>query len=45
MACARDFLSETGTLMALADARCTHLSTEGDLPALGSAETIGLRPV
>ena len=44
MACARDFLSETGTLMALADARCTILSTEGDLPALGSAETIRLAP-
>jgi sigma-54 dependent transcriptional regulator, acetoin dehydrogenase operon transcriptional activator AcoR len=44
MACARDFLSETGTLMALADARCTILTTEGDLPALGSAETIRLTP-
>jgi transcriptional regulator of acetoin/glycerol metabolism len=44
MACARDFLSETGTLMALADARCTILCTEGDLPAMGSAETIRLVP-
>jgi sigma-54 dependent transcriptional regulator, acetoin dehydrogenase operon transcriptional activator AcoR len=44
MACARDFLSETGTLMALADTSCTILSTEGDLPALGSAETIRLVP-
>jgi transcriptional regulator of acetoin/glycerol metabolism len=44
MACARDFLSETGTLMALADARCTILSTEGDVPAIGSAETIRLMP-
>jgi transcriptional regulator of acetoin/glycerol metabolism len=44
MACARDYLAETGTLMALADTRCTILSTEGDLPALGSAETIRLVP-
>ncbi len=44
MACARDFLSETGTLMALADANCTILTTEGDMPAIGSAETIRLVP-
>ncbi|HKB54199.1 MAG TPA: sigma-54-dependent Fis family transcriptional regulator [Ramlibacter sp.] len=44
MACARDFLSETGTLMALADASGTILTTEGDLRALGSAETIRLMP-
>ncbi|MDY0073872.1 MAG: sigma-54-dependent Fis family transcriptional regulator [Thauera sp.] len=44
MAHARDFLAETGTLMALADARCTILSTEGDLPAIDSAETIHLMP-
>ena len=30
--------------MALADARCTILTTEGDLPALDSAETIRLAP-
>jgi transcriptional regulator of acetoin/glycerol metabolism len=44
MACARDFLAETGTLMALADTHCTILSTEGDRPAIGSAETIRLMP-
>jgi transcriptional regulator of acetoin/glycerol metabolism len=44
MACARDFLSETGTLMALADANGTILATEGDVRALGSAETIHLMP-
>lgn len=44
MACARDFLSETGTLMALADANGTILATEGDVHALGSAETIRLMP-
>ncbi|HJV71220.1 sigma-54-dependent Fis family transcriptional regulator [Ideonella sp.] len=44
MACARDFLCETGTLMALADAQCTILTTEGDIPAIGSAETIRLVP-
>ncbi|GAB3761944.1 sigma-54-dependent Fis family transcriptional regulator [Ramlibacter monticola] len=44
MACARDFLAETGTLMALADARSTILTTEGDVPALHSAETIQLVP-
>jgi transcriptional regulator of acetoin/glycerol metabolism len=44
MACARDFLSETGTLMALADASGTILATEGDVRALGSAETIRLMP-
>ena len=44
MACARDFLAETGTLMALADTRCTILSTEGDMPAIDSAETIHLMP-
>jgi len=44
MACARDFLSETGTLMALADASGTIMATEGDVRALGSAETIRLMP-
>jgi len=44
MAYARDFLEETGTLMALADTRCAILSTEGDLPAINMAETIHLMP-
>jgi transcriptional regulator of acetoin/glycerol metabolism len=42
MACARDFLSETGTIMALADPLGTILMTEGDTRAIGSAETIHL---
>lgn len=44
MACARDYLAETGALMALADTRSTILTTEGDIPALHSAETICLVP-
>jgi len=44
MACAHDFLSETGTMMALADAHGTILVTEGDAPAMGSGETIHLMP-
>jgi len=44
MACARDFLSETGTLMVLTDAHGTILTSEGDMPAIGSAETIRLVP-
>jgi transcriptional regulator of acetoin/glycerol metabolism len=44
MACARDFLSETGTMMVLADIHGTILLTEGDAHALGSAETIYLMP-
>jgi transcriptional regulator of acetoin/glycerol metabolism len=44
MACAHDFLSETGTLMALADTSGTILATEGDIRAQGSAETIHLMP-
>lgn len=44
MACARNYLTETGTLMALADTRSTILSTEGDNPALHSAENIRLVP-
>jgi len=44
MACARDFLAETGTVMALADTQCTILSMEGDTRTLGSAENIHLLP-
>ncbi|CAN7771315.1 sigma-54-dependent Fis family transcriptional regulator [Variovorax sp. LjRoot84] len=44
MACAHDFLSQTGTMMALADTRGTILMTEGDTPAMGLAETIHLMP-
>ncbi|MGH8845797.1 MAG: sigma-54-dependent Fis family transcriptional regulator, partial [Polaromonas sp.] len=44
MACAHDFLSQTGTMMALADTHGTILSVEGDLPAMDSAETIRLMP-
>ena len=42
MACARDFLSETGTMMVLADTSGTILSREGDTPAKNSAESIAL---
>ncbi|MDO9598819.1 MAG: sigma-54-dependent Fis family transcriptional regulator [Azoarcus sp.] len=44
MACARDFLAETGTVMALADTSSTILTMEGDNPTLGSAESIHLVP-
>ena len=44
MACARDFLAETGALMALADTHGTILSTEGDLGTIESASTICLMP-
>ncbi|MCB1928613.1 MAG: sigma-54-dependent Fis family transcriptional regulator [Rhodocyclaceae bacterium] len=44
MACARDFLAETGTVMALADTQCTILSMEGDTRTRGSAENIHLLP-
>ena len=44
MAHARDFLAQTGTFMALADADSTILSIEGDVPAIHSAETINLMP-
>ncbi len=44
MACARDFLAETGTMMVLADTSCTILSMEGDDPTLGVAESIHLIP-
>lgn len=44
MACARDYLVETGMLMALSDAHGTILVTEGDHPALDAAEAIALVP-
>jgi transcriptional regulator of acetoin/glycerol metabolism len=44
MACARDFLAETGTVMALADTQCTILSMEGDNRTVGAAESIHLLP-
>lgn len=44
MSLARSFLSETGTLMALADTDCTILNVEGDGPAICSAESIHLMP-
>ncbi|MCB1909280.1 MAG: sigma-54-dependent Fis family transcriptional regulator [Rhodocyclaceae bacterium] len=44
MACARDFLAMTGTVMALADAQCTILSMEGDTRTRDSAENIHLLP-
>lgn len=44
MACARDYLAETGALMALADSHGAILSTEGDGPTLRSAENIRLVP-
>lgn len=44
MACARDFLAETGTVMALADPHGTILSMEGDTRTLGAAENIQLLP-
>jgi len=44
MANARDFLAETGTVMALADTSCTILTMEGDDPTLGVAENIHLLP-
>ncbi|WP_245650906.1 sigma-54-dependent Fis family transcriptional regulator [Thauera butanivorans] len=44
MACARDFLAETGTVMALADTSSTILTMEGDNPTMGSAESIHLLP-
>lgn len=44
MACARDYLTEAGTLMALADTSGTVLATEGDCPTLALAETIRLMP-
>ncbi|HEY0201172.1 MAG TPA: GAF domain-containing protein, partial [Burkholderiaceae bacterium] len=44
MACARNFLAETGTMMALADAHSTILSVEGDAPTMDSAATIRLMP-
>ena len=44
MACARDFLAETGTVMALADNQSTILSMEGDTRTVGAAENIHLLP-
>ncbi|NMF88787.1 sigma-54-dependent Fis family transcriptional regulator [Aromatoleum petrolei] len=44
MAYARDFLAETGTVMALADTSCTILTMEGDNPTIGTAESIHLLP-
>ncbi|WP_227817738.1 sigma-54-dependent Fis family transcriptional regulator [Nitrogeniibacter aestuarii] len=44
MACARDFLAETGTVMALADTQSTILSMEGDTRTVGAAENIHLLP-
>jgi transcriptional regulator of acetoin/glycerol metabolism len=44
MSLARSFLSETGTLMALADTDCTILSVEGDGPTIRTAEGIHLMP-
>lgn len=44
MACARDFLAETGTVMALADTSSTILTMEGDNLTLAQAESIHLLP-
>ena len=44
MACARDFLAETGAIMALADTNPTILTMEGDNRTLGFAEDIHLLP-
>lgn len=44
MAHARDFLSETGTIMALADNQSTILTFEGDTRTKGRAEDIRLIP-
>lgn len=44
MACARDFLSETGAVMVLADTSGTILTMEGDGATLNSAEGIHLLP-
>ncbi|MDF3835848.1 sigma-54-dependent Fis family transcriptional regulator [Cupriavidus basilensis] len=42
MALARDFLTETGTVMVLTDARGTVLNLEGDTSTLGAAENVHL---
>lgn len=42
MALARDFLSETGTVMVLTDERGTVLNLEGDTSTLGAAEGVHL---
>ncbi len=44
MACARDFLSETGTMMLLADTQCTILTMEGDPATMDTASSIQLVP-
>ncbi|MBI5780938.1 MAG: sigma-54-dependent Fis family transcriptional regulator [Rhodocyclales bacterium] len=44
MACARDFLRETGTVMLLTDPSCMILTMEGDAPTLDAAQTIHLQP-
>jgi transcriptional regulator of acetoin/glycerol metabolism len=44
MASARDYLVETGTLMAVVGIDGTILCTEGDMPAIDSAATIRLVP-
>ncbi len=44
MAHARDFLSETGTMMALADPRGTILSIEGDRHTIDDGQSIHLMP-
>lgn len=44
LACARDFLAETGTIMALADTNCSILTMEGDTRTVSAAESIHLLP-
>ncbi|WP_260677390.1 sigma-54-dependent Fis family transcriptional regulator [Tepidiphilus olei] len=44
MACARDFLRETGTVMLLADPSCTILTMEGDASTLDAAQIVHLQP-
>ncbi len=44
MACARDFLRETGTVMLLTNPSCMILTMEGDAPTLDAAQTIHLQP-
>ena len=44
LACARDFLAETGTVMALADTNCSILTMEGDARTISAAESIHLLP-
>ena len=44
MACARDYLAETGSIMILADASGTILASEGDYGAKDKASSIHLMP-